>query len=589
MKEEISRIFDIPYYQLNKYPLQNAYVSKSIGHRTWDETSTADFIKVVNQVSKGLIDIGVKAGDRIAIISNNRTEWNIIDFAVLQLGAVNIPIYPTISADDYLYIFKHSEIKYCFVSSEDIFDKIQSFRDKLDVFEDIYSFNNIPSSKHWSRLIYKKTDLDDELDKLKENVKSEDLATIIYTSGTTGKPKGVMLTHNNIVSDVIGHSPIMPVPPGGKALSFLPMSHAFERLLVYYYSYHGVSVYYAESIEAMGKNLLEVKPNVMTVVPRLLEKVYDKIYATGLELKGIKRLFFFWALNLGFKYEPYGANGKWYEYKLSIARKFVFKKWKQSMGGELDNIVVGGAALQERLARVFSAAGITIMEGYGMSETSPVISVNGMKNGNMKIGTVGRPAPNIEVKIADDGEILIRGPIVMKGYYKNDELTKECFTDDGYFKTNDIGILDEDGFLKITDRKNEMFKTSGGKYIAPAVIENAMKESRFIEQVMVVGEGRKMPVALVQVDFAFVREWCRRKNITISNDKDIISNERVIKKIGEEIDLKNQKFGHWEQIKKFKLVPDVWTVNDGHLSQTLKLKRKVLLEMYKDDIEEMYS
>jgi len=259
------------------------------------------------------------------------------------------------------------------------------------------------------------------------------------------------------------------------------------------------------------------------------------------------------------------------------------------MGGELDNIVVGGAALQERLARVFSAAGITIMEGYGMSETSPVISVNGMKNGNMKIGTVGRPAPNIDVKIADDGEILIRGPIVMKGYYKNEELTKECFTDDGYFKTNDIGILDEDGFLKITDRKNEMFKTSGGKYIAPAVIENAMKESRFIEQVMVVGEGRKMPVALVQVDFAFVREWCRRKNITISNDKDIISNERVIKKIGEEIDLKNQKFGHWEQIKKFKLVPDVWTVNDGHLSQTLKLKRKVLLEMYKDDIEEMYS
>ena len=589
MPVEVKRIFDIPYFQLEKYPLPNAYVSKGIGHRTWDETSSERFIELVNNVSKGLLKIGVKPGDRVAIISNNRTEWNVVDFAILQLGAVNIPIYPTISADDYLFIFKHAEIKYCFVSSEDIFDKIQSFKDKLEVFEDVYSFNKIPTSKHWSKLIYNKKDLDNDLQKLKDKVKPEDLATIIYTSGTTGTPKGVMLSHNNIVSNVIGHSHIMPTPPGGKALSFLPMSHAFERLLVYYYSYHGIAVYYAESIEAMGKNLLEVKPNVMTVVPRLLEKVYDKIYATGLELKGIKRLFFFWALDLGFGYEPYGANGSWYEFKLAIARKLVFKKWKQSMGGELNDIVVGGAALQDRLARVFSAAGITIMEGYGMSETSPVISVNGIKNGNMKIGTVGRPAPNIEVKIADDGEILIRGPIVMMGYYKNEVLTSECFTKDGYFKTNDIGLLDEDGFLKITDRKNEMFKTSGGKYIAPAVVENAMKESRFIEQVMVVGEGRKMPVALVQVDFAFVREWCKRKKIKIVNDKDIVTNEAVINKISEEIEKKNKQFGNWEQIKKFRLVPDVWTVNDGHLSQTLKLKRKVLLNMYIDIIEEMYS
>jgi long-chain acyl-CoA synthetase len=589
MTVEVTRIFDIPYYQNDLYPLPNAYVSKGIGHRTWDETSTFDFITVVNQVSKGLINIGVKPGDRIAIISNNRTEWNIIDFAVLQLGAVNIPIYPTISVEDYLFIFKHAEIKYCFVSSEDIFDKIQSFKKELDIFVDIYSFNNIPKSKHWTKLIYEGLDLENNLQKFKDDVEPEDLATIIYTSGTTGRPKGVMLTHNNIVSNIIGHSHIMPTPPRGKALSFLPMSHAFERLLVYYYSYHGVAVYYAESIEAMGKNLLEVKPNVMTVVPRLLEKVYDKIYATGLELKGIKRMFFFWALELGYSYEPYGANGKWYEFKLAIARKLVFSKWKKSLGGELNDIVVGGAALQDRLARVFSAAGITIMEGYGMSETSPVVSVNGIKNGNMKMGTVGRPAPNIEVKIANDGEILIRGPIVMKGYYKNKELTAECFTEDGFFKTNDIGLLDDDGFLKITDRKNEMFKTSGGKYIAPAVIENAMKESRFIEQVMVVGEGRKMPVALVQVDFAFVREWCRRKRIKIVNDKDIVANDAVVKKISEEVEKKNKQFGNWEQIKKFKLVPDVWSVNDGHLSQTLKLKRKVLLEMYGDVIEEMYS
>ncbi len=588
MNVDVKRIFDIPYYQLQEYPLPNAYVSKSIGHRTWDETSSQDFIDTVNKVSRGLIKIGVKPGDRIAIISNNRTAWNIVDFAILQLGAVNIPVYPTISTEDFLYIFKHAEIKYCFVSSEEIYNKIFSIKDKLELLENIYSFNNIPHADNWTLLFNDDKVLDNELDRLKADVKPEDLATIIYTSGTTGKPKGVMLSHNNIVSNVIGHSHIMPASSGSKALSFLPLSHAFERLLVYYYSYHGVSVYYAESIEAMGKNLLEVRPNVMTVVPRLLEKVYDKIYATGLELKGIKRFFFFWALDLGFKYEPYGANGSWYEFKLKIARKLVFSKWKDSLGGKLNDIVVGGAALQERLARIFSAAGITIMEGYGMSETSPVISVNGTKNGNMKIGTVGRPAPNIDVKIADDGEILIKGPIVMMGYYKDEELTKKCFTDDGFFMTNDIGIIDEDGFIKITDRKNEMFKTSGGKYIAPAVVENAMKESRFIEQIMVIGKGRKMPVALVQVDFAFVREWCKRKKIRINNDDEIVTNESIIKKIGEEIEVRNKRFGNWEQIKKFRLVSDVWSVNEGHLSQTLKLRRKVLLEMYSNIIEEMY-
>ena len=589
MSIEVRRIFDIPYYQLEKYPLQNAYVSKSIGHRTWDETSTKDFIEKVNQVSKGLLNIGVKPGDRIAIISNNRTEWNIVDLAILQVGAVVVPIYPTLSVEDYLYILKHAEINYTFVSSEDIYDKICSIREKLVKLKKVYSFNHLPSAKHWSQLLDNDSTRDGELEDVKRSIDPKSLATIIYTSGTTGDPKGVMLSHNNIVSNVLGHSHIMPTKPGGRALSFLPLSHAFERMLVYYYSYHGVSVYYAESIETMGKNLLEVNPDVMTVVPRLLEKVYDKIYATGLELKGIKKLFFFWALDLGFKYEPYGANGRWYDFKLAIARKLVFSKWKESLGGKLDNIIVGGAALQERLARIFTAAGITIMEGYGMSETSPVISVNGEKNRNMKIGTVGKAAPNIEVKIADDNEIIIRGPIVMMGYYKNEELTKKCFTKDGFFKSNDIGKIDNEGFIKITDRKNEMFKTSGGKYIAPAVIENVMKESRFIEQVMVIGKDRKMPVALIQIDFAFTREWCKRKKINIVNDNDIISNNRVLTKIGEEIDVRNKRFGNWEQIKKFEIVPDVWSVNDGHLSQTLKLKRKVLLDMYSNLIEAMYA
>ncbi|MCK5781248.1 MAG: AMP-binding protein, partial [Flavobacteriales bacterium] len=477
----------------------------------------------------------------------------------------------------------------CFVSSEDIIDKICSIRDRTEFLEEVFSFTKTSSARNINEIYSKDEDLDMRLEEIKEGIDPMSLASIIYTSGTTGKPKGVMLSHNNIVSDIIGNSPSMPTEAGSKALSFLPLSHAYERLLVYFYTYHGVSVYYAESIEAMGKNLLEVNPHVMTAVPRLLEKVYDKIYATGLELKGIKKFFFFWALNLGFEYEPFGQNGKLYEYKLSIARKLVFSKWKDSLGGELNDIVVGGAALQTRLAKVFSAAGINIMDGYGMSETSPVISVNTRINEDMKFGTVGKPIKNIDLKIAKDGEILIKGPIVMMGYYKNDELTKESFTDDGYFKSNDIGELDSDGFIKITDRKNEMFKTSGGKYIAPAVIENSMKESRFIEQLMVVGDGRKMPVALIQIDFAFTREWCKRKKISIVNDKDIITNKEVISKVEREIALRNEGFGSWEQIKKFELVPDVWTVHDGHLSQTLKLKRKVLLNIYSDTIDAIYA
>jgi len=589
--KEVKRIFDIPYYQLDKYPLQNSYVSKSLGHRTWDETSTEDFIKKINHFSLGLLELGVKPGDKIAIISNNRTEWSIVDYAILQIGAVTVPIYPTISSDEFLYIFNHSEISFCFISSEEIYHKVDSIKDKVDSFKDVYSFNNIPCAKHWSGILKLGAESNklEELKETKNSIDTDSLATIIYTSGTTGVPKGVMLSHKNMVSNVLGNSHIMPTLPGGRALSFLPLSHVFERLLVYYYSYHGISIYYAESIEAMGKNLLEVHPHVMTVVPRLLEKVYDKIYATGLELKGIKKIFFFWALELGFQYVPYGENGRWYEFKLAIARKLVFSKWKESLGGQLNDVVVGGAALQQRLSRVFTAAGINIMEGYGMSETSPVIAVNGKRNRNMKIGAVGIPVPNLDVKIANDGEILIKGPSVMLGYYKNEKLTKESFTDDGYFQTNDIGEIDSDGFLKITDRKKEMFKTSGGKYVAPAVIENAMKESRFIEQIMVIGEGRKMPVALVQLDFAFMREWCRRKNIKIRNDEDIIINENVKTKIKEEINFRNERFGNWEQIKKFELVSDVWSVNEGHLSQTLKLKRKVLLEMYSDLIEAMYA
>lgn len=588
---QVTRLFDIIEYQLKTFPLTNSIVSKEPGHRSYSELSSSELRKTVDFVSLGLLDLGVKKGDKIAIISNNRTEWNIVDFAISQLGAVVVPIYPTISSKEFLYIFNHAEIKYAFVSSDIVYSKISPIRDKANFLKEIFSFNLLPEVNNWKEVMAlgEKSKRQNELVSIKNSIEPDSLGTIIYTSGTTGDPKGVMLSQSNIVQNILGHSNVMPAKPGDRALSFLPLSHAFERMLVYFYMYHGVSVYYAESIEAMGKNLLEVHPNVMTVVPRLLEKVFDKIYAAGLELSPISKFFFFWALDLGFKYKPYKENGKFYEFKLAIARKLVFSKWKQSLGGNLDNIVVGGAALQERLATIFTAAEITIMEGYGMSEASPVISVNAMANNQLKIGTVGKPSPNISVKIADDGEILIKGPIVMLGYYKDEDKTKEVITSDGYLMTGDIGNVDSDGFISITDRKKEMFKTSGGKYVSPAVIENALKESRFIEQAMIVGEGRKMPVALIQLDFAYTKEWCKRKNIEIHNDKEIVENKIVFNRIERDIIERNKNFGNWEQVKKFELVPDVWTVDDGFLSQTLKLKRRVILKRYEATIEAMYA
>lgn len=587
----ITRLFDFPYYQLENFTISDALVTKQDG--IWIKTSTQEYIAKANAISRALVQIGVQKNDKIAIISsNNRTEWNIVDIGVLQTGAQTIPIYPTISEEDYEYILNHSESMYCFVSDEDVLRKVNVIKSNVPTLKEVYSFNTIEGCKHWTELLELGKDEANQKDveERKNEVLPTDLATIIYTSGTTGKPKGVMLSHSNIVSNVINSAPRIPFEKGkSRALSFLPVCHIFERMILYLYQYYGVSIYFGESIDKISDNIKEVRPNVMSAVPRLLEKVYDSIYTKGTQLTGIKKKLFFWAIDLGLRYEPYGANGTWYEFQLKIARKLIFSKWKEGLGGNLDLMVSGSAALQTRLARVFAAAEIPVMEGYGLTETSPVISVNDMRNHGFRVGTVGKVIDGLTVKIADDGEILCKGPNVMMGYYKDEKLTSEVMTDD-FFHTGDIGEFDNDGFLKITDRKKEMFKTSGGKYIAPQLIENTMKQSRFIEQIMVIGDGQKMPAAFIQPNFDFVKEWAKIHKINIgTTNAEIISNTKVIERIQEEVDQLNEKFGNWEKIKRFELTPDVWSIEGGHLTPTLKLKRKVVMEKYLNLFHIIYS
>ena len=585
---EITRLFDFPYYQLEKYNLNKALTTKYSGK--WESISTQEYINKANAISRGLLRLGVQPNDKIAVISStNRTEWNIVDIGILQTGAQNVPIYPTISKEDYEYILNHSEATYCFVSDVSILEKLNIIKGNTKL-KNVYTFDDVLNEHSWKEVLELGEDVsnNNEVELRKNAVKTDDLATLIYTSGTTGKPKGVMLSHKNLVSNVLDSDKRVPLNSGhAKALSFLPVCHVFERMILYLYQYCGVEIYFAESIEKMSDNLKEIKPNVMTAVPRLYEKVYDKIYAKGGELSGLKKKLFYWAIDLGLKYEPYGANGFWYELQLKIARKLIFSKWQEGLGGNLELMVSGSAALQPRLARVFAAAGMPIMEGYGLTETSPVVSVNDVRNGGFRIGTVGRIIDNVDVKIAEDGEILVKGPNVMLGYYKDAEKTTEVMSGD-YFHTGDIGEVSNDGFLKITDRKKEMFKTSGGKYVAPALIENQLKQSRFIEQVMVIGEGEKMPAALIQPNFDFIEEWAKRHNITLGSKKEIITNPQLISRIQEEIDSTNSHFGKWEQVKKFELTSDIWSIDDGHLTPTLKMKRKVIKEKYKNLIENIY-
>lgn len=587
----IKRTFDFAHNALQKYPREDMFVTKY--HGEWQKTSTQEYIDLGNKISRGLLKLGIKPGDKIALITTaTRTEWAVMDLGISQIGAVSVPVYPTISPEDYDFIFNNAEVKYCFVSDRDLLEKVMSIKQNVPSLQGIFTFDSIEGAANWNEILDTGKDeaTQGEVEDLAKSINSEDLATIIYTSGTTGKPKGVMLTHQNIVSNVLASDPRIPRIKGLdykdiKILSFLPICHIFERMLFYLYQYNGYSINFAESIEKMGDNIKEIKPHLMSVVPRLIEKVYDKIYDKGTSAGGLKSKIFLWALGVN---KAKHTIGKPSGLKEIIADKLVFSKWREGLGGNIITLVSGSAALSSRLNKMFQNAGIPILEGYGLTETSPVISVNSF--GRIKVGTVGHVLENLDVKIQEDGEITVKGPSVFKGYFKNEEMTREAFTEDGYFKTGDIGHIDEEGFLHITDRKKEMFKTSGGKYIAPQAIENQAKASKFIEQIMVVGDGEKMPCALVQPDFNFIHNWAERKGISIGKTPDEIVNSPELKaRIGKEIDYLNTKLGSWEQIKKFELTPDTWSIDGGELTPTLKLKRKAVKEKYLKLYNKMYG
>ena len=584
-----TRIFELAEFTRQKFNKPDVLAGKEDG--VWRTYSADEYVTMTDSIGYGLINLGVERGDKIAIVSTNRPEWNLADMGINKIGAINVPIYPNITTADYEYILNDSGAKIMFVGSEEIFDKVKMLVDKVESLEAIYSFDEIEGAKDWHEIIEDGVS-NPQASKMKANqleVKSSDLFTLIYTSGTTGNPKGVMLSHDNLHSQLTGLKDALPLDETDRAISFLPLCHVFERVVEYYYLFKGTSIYYAESIEQIGENLKEINPTVMPTVPRLLEKVYDKIVAKGSELTGIKKGLFFWALNLGLKHELDGKNGWWYEFKLKIANKLIFSKWREAVGGNMRYIFSGAAALQPRLARVFTAAKMPIYEGYGLSETSPVISVNTTEAGGKCYGTVGKVMTGVEVKFGDDGEILCKGHNVMMGYYNKPELTAEVIDKDGWFSTGDIGTLVDGIYLKITDRKKEIFKTSGGKYIAPQVMENKYKESRLIEQVMVIGEGEKMPGAFIVPEFESLKVWCKLHDITYTSNSEMATHPEVIKKFNSEIEHYNEQFAQYEQVKKIVLMKEPWTIEGGELTATLKLKRKPVLNKYQKEYKEIYN
>jgi len=586
---EIKRVFDLLDLYANKNPRLDALVAKENG--VWKNYSTADFVDYTNHLSYGLANIVINKDDKIAIIANNRPEWNFADFASQQCGAISVPIYPTISLHDLIFIFNDANVKLVFVSSADLYEKVQEAAKQAPSVQFIYSFNEIKNVKYWKEIYDsgKTNPVKEKIDQIKASINSNDLLTILYTSGTTGTPKGVMLSHNNLLSNSFATQYLAPFQSHWKALSFLPLNHVYERMLNTLYIYLGLGIYYAESLETIGDNLKEIKPQVFATVPRLLEKVYDKIVNKGHEQTGIKRKLFFWALDLGLRYELDGANGWWYEFQLNIANKLVFSKWREALGGNVQAAVSGGAALQPRLARVFNAAKIVVLEGYGLTETSPVIAVNSFKPKGIKFGTVGNVIDKVTVKIAEDGEILVKGPNVMLGYYNRPDATAEVMDSEGWFHTGDIGTFLDDRYLKITDRKKEIFKTSGGKYIAPIMIENKLKESPFIEQALVVGENQKYAAALIVPAFAALKEWCGRHKINYTNNTDLITKKEVIDLINSDVDESNKTLAPYETIKRVTLLPTEWTIEKGEMTPKLSLKRKVIMEVNKQLVEKLFS
>ncbi|HBI86851.1 MAG TPA: long-chain fatty acid--CoA ligase [Sphingobacterium sp.] len=582
-----TRLFDLAYLQYNIAPDFPMFSFKK--GNEWVKVSNTYFIEQVNETSKGLIALGVQPGEKVALISENRIEWNILDFAIQQIGAVVVAIYPNISTLDYTYIFNHAEIRKCIVSSKTLYTKILTIQDDCPQLNAIYSLDKEDGLNHWHDFVSKGEIITDEtLNQLRDGIKTDTLASIIYTSGTTGNPKGVMLSHKNLLADTLSSEYSFPVERGDRALSFLPVCHAYERVFQYVYMYKGLTIFFAQSMDTIGEDFESVKPHIFSAVPRVLEKVYEKIMATGEQLTGVKRKLFFWSLSIGEQYKLEGRTW-WYDLQLNIARKLVFSKWREALGGDIKGIASGSAALQERLIRLYMAAGIPIYEGYGLTEAGPCIAVNCYKRG-MKIGTVGLPLIHIEIKLADDGEILTKGENNMIGYYKNPEATAEAIKD-GWLYTGDIGQWVDGKFLKIIDRKKEMFKTSGGKYIVPQQIESKLVESSFIEQAMVLGEGRKFPAALIVPNYNNLLEWSRSAFPALANLSrlDFLNSPELKQKMRSELNRINQNFGSWEQIKKFIIVPDEMTVETGELTPTLKMKRKVILQKYEQEIEDIYQ
>lgn len=584
--DEPTRLFDIIPYQLGTNPKSNCLTDKQEGE--WISYSTEEVNSIIEKFSLGLLKLGINPKDKLAIISPNRTEWNFVDLGILQVGAIDVPIYPNISLSEYEYILNDSEAIYVFVANEDLYDKIDSIKSRLEKQIKIYSFDKIEGKNYWKEIL----DLADEslknnLNKIKENIKPDDLATIIYTSGTTGTQKGVMLSHHNIISNVKSLIKIMPINKTHRVISFLPICHIFERTAVYYYMQIAAAIYYAESIEKVPVNLHEVKPNYFTTVPRLLEKIFDKIMEIGRDLKQPKKAVFGWAVNLANHFNPQGKTNWFYDLRLWAARKVVFSKWLEALGGEVKGIISGAAALQPRLGRIFTAAGVNIVEGYGLTETSPVITCNRFED--YYIGTVGNPIPDVQIKISDIGEILTKGPNVMMGYYNKPEETKAAIDDEGWFHTGDMGVMVQGKYLKITDRVKEVFKTSGGKFIAPLPIENKMKESLFIRNIIVIGENEKFCAALIVPEFDFIKKWCEKKSVKDYLEKGITCADAVRERIWKEVEHYNNRFSHIEQVKKFELLDKDWTVDSGELTPTLKLKRKVIMKNYENLIKKIYS
>ena len=583
-----TRVFDLLETCVKPLNKEDVFACKIQGN--WRKYSAQEVIDTVNKVSLGLLKLGVKRDDKIALISNNRPEWNFVELGIQQIGAVSVPMYPTITIEDYNYIFADAGIKLIFVSDEGLLKKSTEASKGLDSVEAIYTFDQIAGAKHWTEILDLANGNDvDTLEPYKAAVQPDDLLTLIYTSGTTGKPKGVMLTHNNIISNVEGliKGKHLELEEGDRALSFLPLCHIYERTDVYVYLRYGVSIYYAESMDTIADNLKEVKPHVFATVPRLLEKVYDKIVAKGYELTGVKKSLFFWALNLGLKYDPMKEMGLVYDIQLKVARKLIFSKWQEALGGNIKFVASGSAALQPRLSRIFWAAGIPIAEGYGLTETSPVIASSIITD--FRIGCVGSVLPNVQVKIAEDGEILVKGPSIMKGYYNKPELTNEVIDSEGWFHTGDIGEFAEGRYLKITDRKKEIFKTSGGKYVAPQLLENKLKESLFVEQAIVVGEGEKFPSALLVPEFNALKEWCVRHEVPCGSNDEMVKQPKVLEKFDEEVKHLMNNVAKYEQVKKVVLLTKLFSIDSGELTPTLKLRRKVIHSKYQQEILSMYE